>query len=151
MKCYILEKNEIFKSNETPKKEVSKEIETKIYEIYNSYQARDLHQENSGIYGDVESFTNYEALNQENFVVIDDVVVAYYFDHFHQQQYIVLQNQDKVEVGDYDYSDYKGGSGKVNRGHVALVRKPDIDTNPYHDVPRFHSQEEYDDYIKWKD
>ena len=151
MKSYFLEKGELFKSNETPKKEVSKEVESKIYEFYNSYQARDLHQENCGLYGEVESFTHYENLDQENFIVIDGVVAAYYFDHFHQQQYIVLQNQDKVEVGDYDYSDYRGGSGKVNRGHVALVRKPDIDTNPYADVSQFHSQEEYDDYIKWKD
>ena len=49
-----------------------------------------------------------------------------------------------------DNTDYRN-SGRVNRGHVAIVPKPDTDLNPYHDEPRFHSQEEYDDYIKWRD
>ena len=84
-------------------------------------------------------------------IVLEGHVVGYYADHFGCMRYVPFPiTEGKYRLEDYDYTDYSN-SGFVNRGHVHIVPKPDTDLNPYHDEPRFHSQEEYDDYIKWRD
>ena len=84
-------------------------------------------------------------------VVLDGKIIGYYADHFDCAGYVLFPIAGgKYRLGDYDFTNYSN-SGRVNRGHVDIVPRPDTDTNPYHDEPRFHSQEEYDDYIKWRD
>ena len=150
MKCYVLKKGQVFNKDTTQKAEVSPAVEEKILSYYKSWQARDLHQEGPNS-DDYESESLYEALDCENFVVSAGRVVGYYAVHFDCAAYVPFPiTGGKYSLGDYDYTDYRN-SGRVNRGHVNIVPKPDTDTNPYHDEARFHSQEEYDDYIKWRD
>lgn len=149
MKCYVLSQGEIFRAG-AKKAEVSSALEAEIREICVHWQARDLHQEGRSD-DDYESTTRYEPLNEENFVVIDGKLVGYSAHHFDCSDYVILPIRDgKYRLGDYDFTNYSN-SGRINRGHVAIVPRPDTDTNPYYDEPRFHSQEEYDDYIKWRD
>ena len=149
MKCYVLESGQEFVSN-MAKKEISKELEREILSLCLVWQARDLHQEGPNP-DDYEGKTLYDALDAENFVVSEGHVVGYYADHFGCMRYVPFPiTEGKYRLEDYDYTDYSN-SGFVNRGHVHIVPKPDTDLNPYHDEPRFHSQEEYDDYIKWRD
>ena len=149
MKCYVLEPGQSFYVD-APKAEVSARLEQKILELCQSWQARDLHQEGPNP-DDYHGETLYEALNPENFVVSMGIVAGYYAVHFHCARYVSFSLvTTKYHVGDYDFTDYSN-SDRVNRGFVAIVPKPDRDTNPYHDEPRFHSQEEYDDHIKWRD
>ena len=149
MKCYVLTLGEYFRAN-GKKAEISATLEAEIHTLCQSWQARDLHQEGPNS-DDYESEKRYEALVEENFVVLDGKVVGYYADHFDCTAYVLFPiTGEKRSLGDYDFSEYSN-SGRVNRGHVAIVPRPDTDTNPYYDEPRFHSQEEYDDYIKWRD
>ena len=149
MKCYVLEEGQKFASD-MAKAEVSPEMEKEILALTLVWQARDLHQEGHNS-DDYESEKLYDLLDAENFVVSGGKVVGYYANHFDCTAYVPLPITDgKYRLGDYDYTDYRN-SGRVNRGHVSIVPRPDTDTNPYYDVPRFHSQEEYDDYIKWRD
>ena len=149
MKCYVLEQGQAFAAN-LEKVEISEAIEGEILELCSVWQARDLHQEGSNP-DDYEGDTRYEALDAESFVVSDGKVVGYYADHFDCAVYVPFPiTAGKYSLGDYDFTDYRN-SGRVNRGHVSIVPKPDTDNNPYYDEPRFHSQEEYDDYIKWRD
>ena len=153
MKCYVLNEKNAYSFNPNQKEEISAALAGKIEELCKMWQARDLHQEGNSNYDDdgISSSKKYEALLPENFAVSDGEVVGYYADHFGEVCYVKFNGTEKVKIGDYDHSDYRSGSGRVNRGHVAIVPRPDTDTNPYHDEPRFHSQEEYDDYIKWRD
>ena len=149
MKCYVLTLGEIFRAD-GKKAEISARVEEKIRELCLKWQARDLHQEGPNS-DDYTSNTRYEALVKENFVVQDGKIIGYYADHFDCAGYVLLPIAGgKYRLGDYDFTNYSN-SGRVNRGHVDIVPRPDTDTNPYHDEPRFHSQEEYDDYIKWRD
>lgn len=149
MKCYVLEQGQKFVADMT-KTEVSAELEREILALCLVWQARDLHQGGTNT-DDYESQTLYDPMIAENFVVSMGRVVGYYAVHFDCVAYVPFPiPEGKYRLGDYDYSDYSN-SGRVNRGHVNIVPKPDTDLNPYHDEPRFHSQEEYDDYIKWRD
>ncbi len=149
MKCYVLDQEQNFFAD-MPKSDISEELEREILSLCLVWQARDLHQEGSSP-DDYEGETLYDALNAESFAVCDGRVVGYYADHFDCAAYVPFPIKGKKHsIGDYDFTDYSN-SGRVNRGHVAIVPKPDTDLNPYHDEPRFHSQEEYDDYIKWRD
>ena len=146
MKCYVLEEG---KNDGAKQQEISKELEKEIVEFCQKWQARNLSQK--GRDDDYTSTTEYEPLKEENFVVSGDKLVAYYADHFDVTMRVELPIKgEKVRLGDYDFSGY-GTTWKIDRGHVAIVRRPDTDINPYYDEPRFHSQEEYDDYIKWRD
>ena len=154
MKCYVLKSDEKFNVDTTLKEEVSNEVEIKIKNICSKYQARNLSQTGSSRYDDdgIYSTTIYEPLVEENFVVCDKVVIGYYADHFYVLWYVEnIGVDEKIRLGDYDFSDYRNWSCLVDRGHVSIVTCPDTDINPYADEPRFHSQEEYDDYIKWRD
>ena len=149
MKCYVLEQGQKFDSN-MAKTEISEELEQEILALCLVWQARDLHQEGPNT-DDYDGVTLYESLDAENFVVSMGHIVGYYAAHFNCVWYVPFPiTAGKYSLGDYDYTDYSN-TGRVNRGHVSIVPKPDTDTNPYHDEPRFHSQEEYDDYIKWRD
>jgi len=149
MKCYVLKKGQKFASD-MAKTEISSELEREILKLCSAWQARDLHQEGPHP-DDYESETLYDALDAENFVVSMGRVVGYYALHFDCVAYVPFPiTAGKYHVEDYDYTNYSN-SGRVNRGHVDIVPKPDTDLNPYHDEARFHSQEEYDDYIKWRD
>lgn len=149
MKCYVLEQGEKF-AKDMAKSEISAELEREILNLCLVWQARDLHQEGPNT-DDYDSETLYEPLDAEKFVVSAGDIVGYYADHFDCAKYVPFPITDgKYRLGDYDYSDYSN-SGRVNRGYVNIVPKPDTDNNPYYDEPRFHSQEEYDDYIKWRD
>ena len=149
MKCYVLEQGQTFDSN-MPKAEISAELEQRVLSLCQGWQARDLHQEGSNS-DDYNGSTLYDALDAENFVVSMGRVVGYYAVHFSCEKYVPFPIAGgKYSLGDYDFTDYSN-CGRVNRGHVSIVTKPDVDNNPYYDEPRFHSQEEYDDYIKWRD
>ena len=149
MKCYILKQGQTF-SADMKKSEISEEPEKRILALCLAWQARDLHQEGPNP-DDYSGSTQYDSLDAENFVVSMGQVVGYYANHFDLTAYVPFPiTEGKYRIGDYDYTDYSN-SGRVNRGHVDIVPKPDTDLNPYHDEPRFHSQEEYDDYIKWRD
>ena len=149
MKCYVLKQGQTF-SADMAKAKVSSKLEQEILKYCSSWQARDLHQEGPNS-DDYDGSTRYDALDAENFVVSEGVVVGYYAVHFGYDVYVPCPiAEGKYRLGDYDYTDYSN-SGRVNRGHVSIVTKPDTDLNPYHDEARFHSQEEYDDYIKWRD
>ncbi len=149
MKCYVLEEGQGF-NKDTAKAEISTELEREILNLCSVWQVRDLHQEGQNS-DDYDGHTRYEALDAESFVVSSGRVVGYYADHFDCTAYVPFPiTAKKYSLGDYDFTNYSN-SGRVNRGHVAIVPKPDTDLNPYHDEPRFHSQEEYDDYIKWRD
>lgn len=149
MKCYGLKQGQTFSAS-MAKTEISEELEKKILALCLAWQARDLHQEGPNT-DDYEGSTLYDALDAECFVVSMEEVVGYYADHFDCTGYVPFPiTAGKYRLGDYDHTDYSN-SGRVNRGHVDIVPKPDTDLNPYHDEPRFHSQEEYDDYIKWRD
>jgi hypothetical protein len=149
MKCYVLEQERNFTAA-MEKVEVSSDTEQEILALCSSWQARDLHQEGHNT-DDYEGRTLYDTLDAENFVVSNGRVVGYYAVHFDHTVYVPFPiTAGKYHIGDYDYTDYRN-NGRVNRGHVDIVPKPDTDLNPYHDVARFHSQEEYDDYIKWRD
>ena len=149
MKCYVLEQGQTF-SADMAKTEIPAEQERKILALCSVWQARDLHQEGSNP-DDYDGKTLYDSLDAENFVVSMGRVVGYYAVHFDHACYVPFPiTNGKYSLGDYDYTDYRN-SGRVNRGHVSIVPKPDTDLNPYHDESRFHSQEEYDDYIKWRD
>ena len=149
MKCYILAQDQGF-STDLEKQEISATLEREILDLTLAWQARDLHQEGPNS-DDYEGSTNYEILDAENFVVREGKVVGYYANHFDCTAYVPFPiTGGKFRVGDYDFTNYSN-CGRVNRGHVDIVPKPDTDTNPYADEPRFHSQEEYDDYIKWRD
>ncbi len=150
MKCYILEKGQAFHADTTSKAEVSAELEREILKLCSVWQARDLHQEGRNS-DDYDAHTLYESLDAESFVVSEGCVVGYYAVHFDCARYVPFPiTGGKYRLGEYDYTNYSD-SGRVNRGFVNIVPKPDTDTNPYYDEPRFHSQEEYDDYIKWRD
>ena len=153
MKCYILESGKDFNLNACTIEEVSSDVQTEIEQACSNWQAKNISQKNGGsLYADdITSDTDYEHLNPEAFVITDGKIAGYYADHFNVCGFIRFNESKKIYVGDYDLSDYSGGSGKIDRGFVYIVRRPDIDDNPYSDIPRFHSQEEYDDYIKWKD
>ena len=149
MKCYVLEEGQSFNKN-LAKAEIPAALEGEILRLCLLWQARDLHQEGPNS-DDYDGQTRYEALDAESFVVLSGQVVGYYADHFDCTAYVPFPiTEGKYSLGDYDFTDYRN-SGRVNRGHVAIVPRPDTDLNPYHDEPRFHSQEEYDDYIKWRD
>lgn len=149
MKCYVLQQGQTF-SESMAKTEISAEQEQEILALCAVWQARDLHQEGRNP-DDYESETLYEPLTPENFVVSMGRVVGYYAVHFHCTRYVPFPiTAGKYSLGDYDFTDYSN-SERVDRGHVNIVPKPDRDTNPYHGETTFHSQEEYDDYIKWKD
>ena len=149
MKCYDLEQGQTF-SADMAKAEVSAKAEQEILMYCSSWQARDLHQEGPNS-DDYEGKKLYDSLDAENFVVSMGRVVGYYAVHFHCVRYVPFPiTGGKYSLGDYDHTDYSN-LRRVNRGHVSIVPKPDTDTNPYHDETRFHSQEEYDDYIKWRD
>ena len=149
MKCYVLEQGQIF-SSDMPKTEISEALEREILALTLVWQARDLHQEGPNS-DDYEGKMLYDLLDAENFAVCDGRVVGYYADHFDCTAYVPFPIEGKrYRVGDYDFTDYRN-CGRVNRGHVAIVPRPDTDTNPYYDEPRGHSHEEYDDYIKWRD
>ena len=149
MKCYVLEQGQSF-AGDMEKSEISAELEQEILALCLVWQARDLHQEGRNP-DDYESEKLYEALDAENFFVSMGRVVVYFANHFRSAMYVPFPIEDgKFSLGDYDYSDYRN-NGPIDRGHVAIVPKPDTDTNPYHDEARFHSQEEYEDYIKWRD
>lgn len=149
MKCYVLEQEQTFAAD-MAKAEISAELEQQILALCSVWQARDLHQEGPNP-DDYEGRTLYDPLDAENFVVSMERVVGYYAVHFDCALYVPFPIVNgKYSLGDYDYTNYSN-SGRVNRGHVSIVPKPDTDLNPYHDEPRFHSQEEYDDYIKWRD
>ena len=150
MKCYVLEKGQVFHADTTPKAEIPAALEQEILTLCSVWQARDLHQEGPNP-DDYEGDTLYDPLDAENFVVSDGCVVGYYAVHFDCAKYVPFPiTAGKYQLGDYDFTNYSN-SGRVNRGHVSIVPKPDTDLNPYHDEARFHSQEEYDDYIKWRD
>ena len=153
MKCYASSDNGVINRIPGTRVEISEVLALKISEICKAWQVRDLHQEGNSNYDDdgIYSNTKYEPLDPESFVVSNGEVVGYYANHFDTEGYVKFSGKEKVKIGDYDFSDYSGGSGRVNRGHVSIVPRPDTDTNPYSDEPRFHSQEEYDDYIKWRD
>ena len=149
MKCYVLEQEQKFFAD-MEKAAISTEAEQEILKLCSAWQARDLHQEGPNT-DDYESMTLYDALDAENFVVSMGRVVGYYAVHFDLTAFVPFPiTAGKYQIGDYDYTDYSN-CGRINRGHVAIVPKPDTDSNPYYDEPRFHSQEEYDDYIKWRD
>lgn len=149
MKCYVLKQGQTFTAD-MEKSEIPAELEREILALCLNWQARDLHQEGHNT-DDYEGQTHYDPLDAESFVVSAGRVVGYYAVHFDQTAFVPFPiTAGKYRLGDYDYTDYRN-SGRVNRGHVDLVPKPDTDLNPYHDEPRFHSQEEYDDYIKWRD
>lgn len=149
MKCYVLKQGQKFANNMT-KTEISAELEREILTLCSVWQARALHQEGPNS-DDYEGRTLYDLLDAENFVVSAGQVVGYYAVHFDCSAYVPFPIANgKYRLGDYDHTDYRN-VGRVNRGHVDIVPKPDTDLNPYHDEPRFHSQEEYDDYIKWRD
>ena len=152
MKAYILEQGKPFKIEECKINEISDDMQKEIEQVCENWQVRNLSQKSGGsLYADdVTSDTDYEPLNPEAFVITDGKIVGYYTDHFNVCGLVRFTGSAKISVGDYDLSDYNG-SGKIDRGHVAIVTRPDTDSNPYSDVPRFHSQEEYEDYIKWKD
>ena len=153
MKCYVLEKGSYFNLEKCKQEEISAELEGKINAICSAWQVRDLRQSGSSQYDDdgITSSKEYEPLEPTAFVITDGELVGYYANHFNVTCYVNFVGNEKTRLGDYDYSDYTGGTHRVNRGHVAIVPRPDTDTNPYYDEPRFHSQEEYDDYIKWRD
>jgi len=151
MLCYVLEKDHAFNIKKTKKQEISSQLEKEIEELCIKWQVRALHQ--SGYeYTEEGIVTNklYESLNPECFVVSGEKIVGYYANHFDTSGFVRFTGEAKTRIGDYDFTDYSNG-GKANRGFVEIVPNPDIDSNPYSDLPRFHSQEEYDDYIKWKD
>ena len=154
MKCYVLDKNENLNICNLNIEEVNESVKILIEEVCSRWQVRNLSQKNGGsLYADeISSDIDYQPLVKENIVVSDDKIVGYYGVHFNVKALVSFYgNEEKVFLGDYDLSDYSGGTGKIERGHVELVHRPDTDTNPYSGVSRFHSQEEYDDYIKWKD
>ena len=156
MKCYVLKEGQKLIMDNLKKEEVSPEIEKIINDICSRWQVRNLSQKNKrSLYAytdDYESEKIYEPIDPENLVISNGKVVGYYSNHFDAQRLVDFTGDEtKVRLGDYDYSDYSNGTGKVDRGHVDMVHRPDDDTNPYADQPRFHSQEEYDDYIKWRD
>ena len=149
MKCYVLEEGQGF-NRALAKAEIPAALEEEILSLCLVWQARDLHQEGPNP-DDYDGQTRYEALDAESFVISMGRVVGYYADHFDCAAYVPFPiTEGKYSLGDYDFTDYRNSS-RVNRGHVAIVPRPDTDLNPYHDEPRFHSQEEYDDYIKWRD
>ena len=154
MKCYILEENQFFNIKKKKREENNCEMEKVINELCEKWQVRNLSQTGSSLYDDdgIESKKLYECLEPENFVILNNEVIGYYSDHFGEVGYLPFIIKDnKIRIGSYDYSDYRNGTGKVDRGFIDIVPRPDLDTNPYYDQPRFHSQEEYDDYIKWRD
>ena len=153
MKCFVLNDKNLYSFNPECRESVSSALEERIHELAAGWQARDLHQEGSSTYGDdgIYSSTRYEKLIPENFAVADGEVVGYYSRHFGEECYVKFNGTEKVRVTDYDNSDYHGITNRVDRGHITIVPCPDTDTNPYADESRFHSQAEYDDYIKWRD
>ena len=147
MKCYVRETENATAG--AVRQEIDSALEAEIRELCSKWQVRNLKQ--TGYSEDYDSEKVYEALKEENFVVSGGKVVGYSADHFDCCMYVPFPIKDnKFRLGDYDFSDYRN-TWKVNRGHVDIVPRPDTDTNPYYDQPRFHSQEEYDDYIKWRD
>lgn len=157
MKCYILEENKGFNRTTTPKESISAELENEINVLCSKWQVRDLRQSSGGsLYGGDDNFTShtfYEPLDPESFVISNGKIIGYFATHFDVDAhgYVLFTGKEKVRLGSYDNSDYRNGTGKIDRGHVDIVPRPDLDTNPYYDEPGFHSQEEYDDYIKWRD
>ena len=154
MKCYVLEEGKSLSLTNLNKEEINLNIEKIINEVSERWQVRNLYQRSGGsLYADVvTSDTEYERLRSENLVVMNNKVVGYYADHFNVKVLVSFNgNEDKVSLGDYDLTNYSDGGNNVDRGHVDMVHRPDNDTNPYADKCRFHSQEEYEDYIKWKD
>ncbi len=114
---------------------------------------RDLHQVgvNRPYDNAIKSEKLYEDLKPECFVVLGNAVVGYHYESEKADEYTVFNGTAKAHICSYDFSDYNGGTAKVDRGHLEIVEKPDCDTNPYYDNSEFHSQAEYDDYIKWRD
>ena len=136
MKCYVLKKGETFSAANTPKEEISPAAEEEVLALLRTWQARDLHQEGPNS-DDYEGRTLYEPLDGENFAVSEGRVVGYYAVHFDCEKYVPFPiTGGKYQLGDYDNTDYRN-SGRVDRGHVAIVPKPDTDLNPYHDEPGF--------------
>ena len=155
MKCYFLANDEMFDSSKTLKLDVTPELEEEIMGIIRNWRVRNLKQYNGNslyAYDDPESETLYEALYEDGFVIKNGKIFAYYGRHFDETCYVLFDSsKSKIRFCSYDYSDYSNGTGRIDRGFVDIVRYPDTDNNPYADQPRFHSQEEYDDYIKWRD
>ncbi len=150
MKCYYLEDNKIFDLNNKKMVEVDKLLEEQINEICSNWQIRNLKQE--GVYDgdDITSVKEYQDLIPENFVVGDGKFVGYYYSSNSESVYVVFDGTKKVKISSYDDSQYEVG-GVINRGFIEIVSNPDNETNLYFDLPRFHSQAEYDDHIKWQD
>ena len=153
MKCYKLEEGHAFNFDTCKVAEVSNEISKQIDEICTKWKVRNLKQEGSSRYDDdgIYSSTEYEWLKPEAFVIFCGELYGYAADHFNVKVFVKFTGKEEIRLGDYDFSDYRNGTCRVDRGHVKIVHHPDGDTNPYADEPRFHSQEEYDDYIKWRD
>ena len=152
MKCYVIKDGEYFDSEKTPRQEVSKEMQIKIEDICVYRQVRNLYQKGNENYGDVSYQKEYKSLKPENFVLKNGKIVGYYADHFDVTNYVLFTGlEERVKISSYDFTNYGSGTGNVDRGFIEIVKCPDYDSNPLYDLPRFHSQEEYDDYIKWKD
>lgn len=153
MKCYVLEEGKLFNLGNCKVEEISAELAKQIDEICIKWKVRNLKQEGSSRYDDdgIISTVEYDWLRPEAFVVSGGEIVGYSADHFDVNVLVKFTGKESMRLGDYDFSDYKHGTFRVDRGHVKIVPHPDTDTNPYADEPRFHSQEEYDDYIKWRD
>ena len=153
MKYYELKAGNRFNLSKCEVKEAEGDIIAVIDKACASWQVRNLAQKGNSQYDDdgIESSKEYEPMNPDRFVITDGRIVGYQAVHFNICKLVKFDGTQKVRLSDYDYSDYSGTTYRVDRGHVAIVPRPDTDTNPYHDEPRFHSQEEYDDYIKWRD
>ncbi len=151
MKCFSLNKNESFNENSTKTIEVDALLENKINTICSNWQIRVL--EEDGLYDfqeDVSCSKTYQSLNPQQFVVCDQSVVGYYYSSPDLNKLVDFNGSITTQVAIYDNSEYASG-GTISRGHIDIVPNPDTDTNPHHNKPTFHSQAEYDDYIKWKD
>jgi len=153
MKCYILKDGEKFNSTITPKETISEELEKEIDEFCIKWQVRNLSEKGNSQYDDGIDYRKlYESLNPENFVIYNGKILGYLANHFDTSAYVSFSDKkDKYKINSYDFSDYNGVTYKVDRGFIDIVPNPDKDNNPYYDQPRFHSQAEYDDYIKWRD
>ncbi len=153
MKYYSLQAGKLFNLGECTVEEAKKETRKLIDDTCSRWQVRNLAQTGNSNYDDdgIDSEKIYEPLDPDEFVITDGKIVGYNANHFDVCRLVKFDGTEEVRLGDYDFSDYSGGSGRVDRGHVKIVHRPDLDSNPYYDEPRFHSQEEYDDYIKWRD
>ena len=123
MKCYVLKEGQKLNMDNLKKEEVSPEIEKVINDVCSRWQVRNLSQKNKrSLYAytdDYESEKIYEPIEPENLVVTNGKVVGYYSNHFEEVRLVSFTgNEQKVRLGDYDYSDYSHGTGKIDSGPV---------------------------------